>query len=100
MLQRLPIAGTGHQPADPSLMMVPSVPKIQEGKPLEEIQLARDEVANMVWGIETRVPLPSDESIPGGEAVRDTLRHQKRSSARPQKEALQSRRQPTCGTGS
>ncbi len=72
------IAGTDHRPADLSLMIVPSVPKIQEGKPLEEIQLARDEVANMVWGIERRIPLPSGESIPGREAARDTLNYLKR----------------------
>lgn len=72
------IAGRDRRPADLSLMIVPSVPKIQEGKPIEEIQLARDEVANMVWGIEKQVPLPSGESTPGQEAARDTLRHLKR----------------------
>jgi hypothetical protein len=34
------------------------VPKVQQGEPLEEIALIRDEMANMVWGIETGVPLP------------------------------------------
>jgi hypothetical protein len=72
------IAGIDQRPADLSLMVVPSVPKIQEGKPIEEIQLTRDEVSNMVWGIENRVPLPSGESCPGREAARDTLRHLKR----------------------
>jgi hypothetical protein len=74
----LDIAGDNYLPTDLSLMLVPSVPKIQEGKPMEEIQLARDEVANMVWGIKKQVPLPSGESIPGREAARDTLRHLKR----------------------
>lgn len=72
------IVGADRRPADLSLMMVPSVPKIQEGKPIEEIQLTRDEVANMVWGIENRVPLPSGESCPGREAARDTLQRLKR----------------------
>ncbi|HEX20105.1 MAG TPA: hypothetical protein ENG78_04730, partial [Acidiferrobacteraceae bacterium] len=72
------IAGNDLRPADLSLMIVPSVTKIHEGKPIEEIQLARDEVANMVWGIEARIPLPSGESVPGREAARDTLRHLKR----------------------
>lgn len=67
------IAGTETHPADLSLMVVPTVPRIQEGKPAEEVQLARDEVANMVWGIETRVPLPGGPSIPGAEAAGDTL---------------------------
>jgi hypothetical protein len=72
------IAGTDRRPTDLSLMIVPSVPKIQEGKPIEEVQLARDEVANMVWAIEKRVPLPSGEGIPGREAARDTLAHLRR----------------------
>lgn len=72
------IAGSERLPADLSLIVVPSVSKIQEGKPIEEVQLARDEVANMVWGIEKLVPLPSGESAPGREAARDTLRHLQR----------------------
>lgn len=72
------IAGFDRRPADLSLMVVPSVPKIQEGTSIEEIQLTRDEVANMVWAIENQVPLPSGESIPGHEAARDTLRHLRR----------------------
>ena len=72
------IAGTDRRPADLSLIVVPSVPKIQEGNPIEEIQLVRDEVANMVWGIEKRIPLPSGESIPGREAARDTLNYLRR----------------------
>lgn len=72
------IAGPEHRPADTSFMVIPSVPKIQEGEPLEEIWLVRDEVANMVWGIEARIPLPSGESIPGREAALDTLKHLKR----------------------
>lgn len=72
------VIGNDRQPADLSFMLVPSVPKIQEGKPIEEVQLVRDEVANMVWGIETSVPLPSGESVPGREAARDMLQHLQR----------------------
>lgn len=74
----LDIAGSDRLPADLSLVIVPSVPKIQQGNSIEEIQLARDEVANMVWGIERRIPLASGESIPGREAARDTLNYIKR----------------------
>jgi hypothetical protein len=74
----LDITGTERRPADLCLMMTPTVPKIQEGKPLEEVQLVRDEVANMVWGIEKMIPTPSGESIPGREAAQDTLRYLKR----------------------
>lgn len=45
--------------ADMSLVMLPTVGKVQEERPLEEIALVRDEVANMVWGIENMVQLPN-----------------------------------------
>ena len=61
------------EPADTSLLLLPTVPKIQEGKPIEEIVLIRDEMANMVWGIEKTIPLPNGESKPGAEAARETL---------------------------
>lgn len=41
---------------DSSLLIPPVLLDLQEGKPIEEVWLARDEMANMVWGIETRVP--------------------------------------------
>jgi hypothetical protein len=41
---------------------------LQSG-PREEVALIRDEVANMVWGVETTVALPSGESKPGREAA-------------------------------
>jgi len=72
------IIGDDSRSADLSLIVVPSVTKIQEGKPIEEIQLARDEVANMVWGIEQLISLPSGESVPGREAALDTVKYIKR----------------------
>jgi len=59
--------------ADTSLLLLPTVPKVQESAPTEEIMLIRDEVANMVWGVEDRVPLANGESKPGREAARQTL---------------------------
>jgi len=59
-------------PADTSLLLLPTVPKIQESAPTEEILLVRDEVANMVWGIEQTIPLASGESKRGLEAARET----------------------------
>jgi hypothetical protein len=59
--------------ADTSLLLLPTVPKLQESAPTEDISLVRDEVANMVWGVEDRVPLASGESKPGLEAARETL---------------------------
>jgi hypothetical protein len=59
--------------ADPSLLLLPTVPKIHESSPTEEILLIRDEVADMVWGIEKTVPMATGESKPGLEAARQTL---------------------------
>jgi hypothetical protein len=53
----LTIKGRAGGPADLSLLVLPTVPKTQEGPPQEEVALVRDEMANMAWGIETVVPL-------------------------------------------
>ncbi|HEX3053812.1 MAG TPA: hypothetical protein VHP83_24345 [Aggregatilineaceae bacterium] len=65
--------GNQGEAADTRLLLLPTVPKIQEGKPLEEIMLIRDEVANMVWGVEKRVPLPTGDNRPGAEVAREFL---------------------------
>jgi hypothetical protein len=59
--------------ADNSLLLLPTVGKIQEGPPTEEVMLIRDEVANMVWGIETSIPLITGEAKRGAEAARQTV---------------------------
>lgn len=59
------IEGNANVPSDTSLFLVPSVPKIQESKPVEKVALIRDEMANMVWGIESIIPLPHGESVSG-----------------------------------
>lgn len=66
--------GKRKEPADLTLAMLPVAPKVQQGKPLEEILLIRDEMANMVWGIETRIPSPSGGSMDGHEAAPETRR--------------------------
>ena len=66
------IKGKGNEPADLSLMIPPSAQKVLEGQPLEEIMFVRDEMANMVWGIERTVPLPSGETKRGREAADET----------------------------
>jgi hypothetical protein len=58
-------------PADQSLLLLPSAPKVLEGKPLETAFLLRDEVANMVWGVEAKVPLASGGAKRGKEAARE-----------------------------
>jgi len=66
------IKGKGHEPADLSLVIPPAAQKVMEGKPLEEIVFARDEMANMVWGVEATIPLPSGEPKRAREAAEET----------------------------
>ena len=63
------INGKGHEPADLSLVIPPAAQKVLEGPPLEDVMLARDEMANMVWALEKIVPLPSGEPKRGYEAA-------------------------------
>ena len=70
--------GRDDVPADLSLVIVPSVSKIQESEPIEAVQLVRDEMANMVWGIETRVALPTGQSKSGRSIALDTRRYHRR----------------------
>jgi hypothetical protein len=59
-------------PGNRSLLLLPTVPKVQEGKPIEDVALIRDETANMVWAVESTVPLPTGESKDGREAAIET----------------------------
>jgi hypothetical protein len=66
------IKGKGHEPADLSLMIPPAAQQVLEGAPLEEVMLVRDEMANMVWGVERTISLPSGDPKPGREAADET----------------------------
>lgn len=68
------IAGKGHQPADLSLLVPPAAQQVLEGRPLEDLLFARDEMANMVWGVERTIALPSGEPTRGREAAEETRR--------------------------
>jgi hypothetical protein len=54
------------------LAVLPTVPKVQEADPVEQVALVRDEMANMVWGIETVVMLASGRGMRGTEAAYQT----------------------------
>jgi hypothetical protein len=58
--------------ADTSLLLLPTAAKILESPPFEDIMMIRDEVANMVWGVETTIPTATGESKRGIEAARQT----------------------------
>ena len=64
--------GGSEEPFDAGLLLLPTVPKVQEGDPVEEVVLVRDEMANMVWGVERVVTLPSGHTRPGSEAAAET----------------------------
>jgi hypothetical protein len=64
----LNVRGTEDVPADLGLVVLPTARKVLVGKPVEEIFLLRDEIANMVWGVEYQVPLATGRSKPGKEA--------------------------------
>jgi hypothetical protein len=60
------------------LVLLPVTPKVQEGDPLEEVSLVRDEMANMVWAIEQQVPLPTGWPRSGSEAANELRSHLQR----------------------
>jgi hypothetical protein len=64
--------GAGAVPASETasrLLLLPTAAKMQAGPVLEEAGLARDEMANTVWGIEKTICLATGEGRPGGEAA-------------------------------
>ena len=69
------IRGTAREIADTGLFVAPVSPKIQQGAPLDQVLLMRDEMANLVWGIEHTVPLPDGRARAGAEAARELRRY-------------------------
>ena len=57
---------------DNALLLAPSAIKVHEGDALEEVMLIRDEMSNMVWGIETRVPGSMGVGRRGSEVAEET----------------------------
>ncbi len=53
------------------LVLLPTTPKVQESAAQEQVVLVRDEMANMVWGVERQIPLPSGAPKGGHEAARE-----------------------------
>ena len=66
------VRGDDTSATDSSLLFLPVVPKVQEGEPLEEIVLMRDEMANMVWAIEKTISAPDGRGRSGAAAARET----------------------------
>ena len=56
-------------PIDPRLLVLAALADVQESVPLEKVILARDEMANLVWGVEARIPGLSGQGLDGYEAA-------------------------------
>jgi hypothetical protein len=56
-------------PDDERLFLAPALARSEGGSPIEEVVLARDEVANMVWGIESVIPGVAGDGTDGFEAA-------------------------------
>ncbi len=66
------IAGPAPREADKQYLLIPpSVVDLKESKAIEEVYLARDEMANMVWGIESQIPDGVDRTREGNAASLD-----------------------------
>lgn len=61
--------------SDTRLFLPPAAGKIMESPVLESVNFIRDEMANMVWGIETRIPLEDGSSKRGFEASDELLKY-------------------------
>lgn len=53
---------------DTRLFLPPSVTKTHESSPIEKVVLARDEMSNLVWGVEETIPGILGTGVNGFEA--------------------------------
>ncbi len=59
--------------ADTTLLLLPTLAKSQVSQAVEEVLLVRDEVANMAWGVERTVALPTGAGRMGSEVATQTV---------------------------
>ena len=69
--------------ADTRLLLPPATIKTQDGAPLEEIRFIRDEMANLVWGIEQTVATELAQGEDGYESANHLLTYLQRIGALP-----------------
>ncbi|HSM88024.1 MAG TPA: hypothetical protein VLT16_17850 [Candidatus Limnocylindrales bacterium] len=70
--------GLSERQADTSLFIPPVVAKTMDGDPEEEVELARDEVANMVWAIEKTIPSVAGTGRSGKDEGLETVQYHER----------------------
>lgn len=61
--------GDGPDPADARIFIPATAHKVMESEPVESVNFIRDEMANMVWGIEKTIPNSLSGGIDGYEAA-------------------------------
>jgi hypothetical protein len=66
------LTAPGARLADTTLVIPPATARTLDGDPLEEVELARDEVANMVWAIERTIPSVTGVGRSGKDEGRET----------------------------
>ena len=59
----------------PTLVLPALTVKTQSGEPVEDVYLIRDEMANMVWGVENRIPLVNGYGRAGRESAIETRQY-------------------------
>ena len=64
--------------ADASLLLLPTVPKVLESAPIEDVLFIRDEMADMVWGIEKAILAPDGRPKSGATAAQETRAYHER----------------------
>ncbi|MFJ9818442.1 hypothetical protein ACIRU3_24910 [Streptomyces sp. NPDC101151] len=74
----LDTVGEDDVPADTGLLLPPGAVVVADGRPLEEVVLARDESANLVWGVEATVPTATGAARRGTEISAEELAHRLR----------------------
>ena len=73
MFQQSYLREAGPTPAKPNMFFLPpSLVKSVEGKPIEEVLFLRDEMANMVWGVERVIESPAEQPLNRFEQQRQT----------------------------
>ena len=59
----------------PQLLLPPAIVRRDEGRPIDKVALMRDEMANLVFGMEEVIPGPIGHGIAGAEAAAALARH-------------------------
>ena len=67
---------TGTPRADSILFVPPTMPTLAESAPIECVDLLRDEMANLVWAVETTIPDQLGGGVSGREAAHELARTQ------------------------